>query len=129
MRSRHVSVVVHRSPAEVYAYAAEPDHLPRWAAGLASSEVTREGDTLVAAGPMGQVRITFAARNDHGILDHEVGTPDGTTTYNPMRVAPHPEGAEVVFSVRQLALSDDELDRDAGLVQADLERLRDLLEG
>jgi hypothetical protein len=46
-----------------------------------------------------------------------------------MRVAPHPEGAEVVFSVRQLTMTDDELERDAGLVQADLERLRDLLEG
>lgn len=128
MESRHVSVVIHRSPAEVYAFAAEPDHLTRWAAGLAASDVIREGDTLVADGPMGQVRITFAARNEHGVLDHEVRTPDGTTTYNPMRVAPHPEGAEVVFSVRQLAMSDDELERDAALVQADLDRLRVLLE-
>ena len=128
MRSVHVSVVVHRPPEEVYAYAAEPDHLVRWAAGLASSDVHREGGTLVADGPMGSVRITFAARNALGVLDHEVRTPDGTTTYNPMRVTPHPEGAEVVFSVRQLALTDEELDRDAALVQADLERLRALLE-
>ena len=46
-----------------------------------------------------------------------------------MRVVAHPEGSEVVFSVRQLTLSDDELERDADLVQADLGRLRDLLEG
>ena len=128
MRSRHVSVVIHRSPAEVYAFAAEPDRLVRWAAGLASSDVTREGDDLVADGPMGRVRITFAPRNELGVLDHEVRTPDGTTTLNPVRVAPHPEGAEVVFSVRQLAMSDDELDRDAALVQADLDRLKSLLE-
>jgi uncharacterized protein YndB with AHSA1/START domain len=129
MRTRHVSVVIHRSPEEVYAYAAEPDHLARWAGGLASSQMTRDGDTLVAAGPMGQVRITFAGRNAYGVLDHEVRTPDGTTTHNPMRVVSHPEGAEVVFSVRELAMTDDELERDAGLVQADLERLRDLLQG
>lgn len=66
MRSRHVSVVIRRCPREVYQFAAEPDNLPRWAAGLASSKVTREGDALVADGPMGQVRITFAERNAYG---------------------------------------------------------------
>lgn len=55
-------------------------------------------------------------------------TPDGTTTTDPLRVVAHPEGAEVVFSVRQLAVTNDELERDAGLVQADLERLEGLLE-
>jgi uncharacterized protein YndB with AHSA1/START domain len=128
MRSRHVSVVIHRPPAEVYAFVAEPDNLPRWAVGLATSEVTREGDVLVVASPMGQVRVVFAEHNPYGVLDHDVTTPDGTTTANPMRVVAHPEGAEVLFTVRQLALSDQEHERDAGLVQADLERLRDLLE-
>ena len=128
MRSRHVSVVVHRPPSEVYEFAAEPDNLARWAAGLASSEVTREGDALLVTGPMGQVRVVFADHNPYGVLDHDVTTPDGTTTSNPVRVVAHPEGAEVVFGVRQLALSDDELERDADLVQADLERLRELLE-
>ena len=128
MRSRHVSVVIHRHPDEVYAFVAEPDNLPRWAVGLATSEVTPEGDALVVASPMGQVRVVFAGRNPYGVLDHDVTTPDGTTTANPMRVVAHPEGAEVVFTVRQLALSDEEHERDAGLVQADLERLRALLE-
>lgn len=129
MESRHVSVLVHRPPNEVYAFAAEPDNLARWAAGLASSEVTREGDALVASGPMGEIRIVFTERNPYGVLDHAVATPDGTTTDNPFRVVPHPEGAEVVFSVRRLARTADELERDAGLVRADLERLRELLEG
>lgn len=129
MRTRHISVVVHRSPGEVYAFAAEPDNLARWAAGLAAGQVTREGDALLVSGPMGRVRIVFAERNAYGVLDHDVTTPDGTTTHNPVRVLAHPEGAEVVFSVRQLALTDDELERDADLVRADLERLRDLLEG
>lgn len=128
MRTRHVSVVIHRPPGEVYAFAVEPDNLARWAAGLASSQVTREGDTLLVSGPMGDIRVVFAERNPYGVLDHDVTTPDGVTTANPVRVVAHPEGAEIVFSVRQLALTDDELERDAGLVQADLERLRELLE-
>lgn len=121
-------MVIARPPEEVYAYAAEPDHLPRWAAGLASSEVVREGDSLLVDSPMGRVRVTFAARNDLGVLDHDVTTPDGTTTSNPVRVVSHPEGSEVVFSVRQLGLTGAELERDAALVRADLERLRELLE-
>ncbi len=128
MLSVHLSVVVRRRADEVYDFAADPDNLPRWAAGLARSELTREGDALVVASPMGPVRIRFVPRNAYGVLDHDVTTPDGTTTYNPMRVLAHPDGAEVLFTVRQLALSDDELERDAATVRADLERLRDLLE-
>lgn len=128
MSSRHVSVVIHRPPGEVYDFAAEPGNLARWAAGLASAEVHREDDVLVAESPMGVVRIAFVARNAYGVLDHDVTTPDGAITHNPLRVLAHPEGAEVVFTLRQLAMTDAELARDAGMVQADLERLREILE-
>ncbi len=128
MGSRHLSVVIHRPAAEVYAYAAEPDHLVRWAGGLAQADVRRAGDALVADSPTGEVRITFVERNAYGVLDHDVTTPDGTTTHNPLRVLAHPEGAEVVFTIRQLARTDAELDRDAATVQSDLERLKALLE-
>ena len=124
MTSRHLSVVIRRPPDEVYAFAADPANLARWAGGLASAEVHREGDVLVAESPMGPVRIVFVERNAYGVLDHDVTTPDGVTTHNPLRVLAHPDGAEVVFTLRQLAMSDDELDRDAGLVAGDLERLR-----
>ena len=124
-----MSVVVHHPAADVYAFAADPDHLARWAAGLAQSAVTREGDALVASSPMGRVRIVFAEPNAYGVLDHRVTTPNGTTTDNPVRVVAHPEGAEIVFTVRQLGLTDDELERDAATVLADLERLKALLEG
>lgn len=128
MRSRHLSVLIRRPPDDVYAFAADPANLARWAGGLASAEVHREGDVLVAESPMGPVRIVFVERNAYGVLDHDVTTPDGVTTHNPLRVLAHPDGAEVVFTLRQLAMSDDELDRDAGLVTGDLERLRGILE-
>lgn len=129
MLSRHVSQVIRRPPADVYAFAADPDNLPRWAAGLAAAEVTREGDTMWALSPMGPVAVRFVPRNDVGVLDHDVVLPDGTTVTNPMRVVAHPHGAEVVFTVRQLDLTDDEFVRDAATVADDLGRLRDLLEG
>ena len=39
---QHVSVSIGRRPAEVYEFASDPRNLPRWAAGLARSEVRRE---------------------------------------------------------------------------------------
>lgn len=128
MRSRHVSQVIRRPPADVYAFAADPDNLPRWAAGLAQSDVRREGDRLVVESPMGEVTVTFAPPNALGVLDHDVRLPSGEVVHNPVRVVAHPDGAEVVFTVRQLDLSDDELDRDAATVHEDLERLRAILE-
>ena len=128
MRSVHVSQVVHRTVQEVYGVASDPDHLPRWAAGLARSEVTREGDALLVESPMGRVTVRFVPRNEHGVLDHDVTLPTGETVTNPVRVLAHPQGAEVLFTLRQLDLSDDELARDTATVAADLERLRDLVE-
>ena len=128
MRSRHVSQVIHQDPASVYAFAADPDNLPRWAAGLAQSEITREGDLLVADSPMGRVSIRFGPPNAYGILDHDVTLPAGETVHNPMRVVAHPEGCEVIFTVRELDLSDEEFDRDTESVAADLRRLRELTE-
>lgn len=127
MRSVHCSVVVHRGVDEVYAYAADPDHLPRWASGLAHGDVRRDGDALVLDSPMGEVRVRFVAPNPYGVLDHEVALPDGSTTLNPFRVLAHPEGSELLFTVRQGSMDDAALERDVATVQADLERLRDLL--
>ena len=128
MQSRHVSRVISASPESVYAFAANPDNLPRWASGLAQSEVTREGDTLWVESPMGRVSVRFVASNELGILDHDVTLPWGATVTNPVRVMSHPDGAEVVFTVRQLDLDDDEFERDAITVGEDLDRLRRLLE-
>ncbi|UPG67886.1 SRPBCC family protein [Gordonia hongkongensis] len=128
MRSRHVSVVINAEPAKVYDFAAEPDNLPRWAAGLAKSEVVRRGDELLVESPMGTVAVRFVPRNGHGVVDHEVVLPTGDTVLNPLRVLAHPEGAEVVFTIRQLAMSDDEFDRDTQMVEKDLAQLKSLLE-
>ncbi|MGC5246047.1 hypothetical protein ACPXB3_03830 [Gordonia sp. DT219] len=40
----------------------------------------------------------------------------------------HPDGSEVLFTIRQLALSDEEFDRDAETVAANLARLPTLME-
>lgn len=128
MPSVHVSRVIAAPPQKVYDFAADPDHLAAWASGLAEGTVRHEGDHLVVDSPMGRVDVVFAPRNDQGILDHDVTLPSGERVTNHMRVLPHPDGAEVVFTLRQLDLSDEEFEADRAMVEADLDQLKGLLE-
>jgi hypothetical protein len=127
MRSHHVSRVIAATPEAVYEFASDVDNLPRWAAGLARADVLRDGDALLVESPMGRVVVRFVERNAFGILDHDVTLPSGTVVTNPVRVLAHPDGAEVVFTVRQIELDDAEFNRDIETVAADLDRLADLL--
>jgi len=128
VESRHLSVVIAAPARVVYDYARRPEHLTAWAAGLASG-ITRDGDDLLTESPMGTVRVRFVADNALGVLDHTVTLPDGTEILNPLRVVPHPDGAEVLFTVRRLGMTDAEYDRDCAAVLRDLETLKGLLEG
>lgn len=123
-----MSTVIAATADDVYDYVSDPGNLREWAAGLASSDVERRGDDLVAESPMGTVTVRFVPRNTLGVVDHDVILPTGETVHNPLRVLPHPDGAEVVFTVRQLAMSDEEFDRDTRMVEADLASLKRLLE-
>ncbi len=121
--SRHISVVIPRSPEDVYSLARDPENLVRWAAGLATG-VRFDGDDLLTDSPMGEVRVRFAPDNPFGVLDHDVTLPDGAVVNNPLRVLAHPDGAEVLFTVRRLGATEADFDRDCTTVLADLERLR-----
>lgn len=128
MKSCHLSCVIHASPDLVYEVVADPNQLSRWAEGLARAAVSRDGEDLIVVSPMGEVRVRFVPRNDYGVADHDVTLPSGTRVNNPLRVLAHPQGSEVLFSVRQIELTDDEFERDCAMVAADLERLKDLIE-
>lgn len=126
--SRHLSVRIDRPVAEVYAFASDPANLPRWAPGLGGS-VVREGGHWYVETPAGRARLTFAPRNEYGVLDHEVVTPSGETVYVALRGIADGDGCEVVFTLRRSrGMTDAEFERDAGLVSADLARLKRVLE-
>jgi hypothetical protein len=126
---QHISVSIRRSPAEVYEFASDPRHLPRWAAGLARSAVAEEGDAWVADSPMGRVKIRFAPPNPYGVLDHDVELESGVTVHNPMRVVPNGKGSEFIFTlIRQPGMSDAEFAGDKAAVEKDLRTLKRLLE-
>lgn len=83
---------------------------------------------MVVDSPMGRVEVEFVPRNEHGVLDHDVTLPSGEQVRNHMRVLSHPDGAEVVFTLRQLGRSAEEFERDRQMVAADLDQLKGLLE-
>ncbi|MEV7087629.1 SRPBCC family protein [Streptomyces sp. NPDC093085] len=127
--SRHLSVRIDRPVHEVYAYASAPANLPAWARGLGDS-IEKAGDQWIAESSlMGRVVVAFVPRNELGVLDHDVTLPSGETVHNPVRVIADGAGSEVVFTLRrQPGTSDADFERDAGMVAADLTRLKNVLE-
>ena len=112
----------------MYAYAANPLNVPEWAPGLGTSIEQVEGQWSMQS-PMGRITVTFAPRNEFGVLDHAVTLPSGETVNNPMRVTPEGAGSELVFALRRRPeMSDAEFERDANAVLADLTRLKEILE-
>jgi len=127
--SRFLSVHIDRPVAEVYEFAANPANLPRWAPGLAT-DVVRDGDDWFIETSGGRGQVTFAPANIFGVLDHEVVTPTGETVYVPLRAIADGDGCEVVFALRRApGMTDEEFERDAGLVTNDLELLKSVVEG
>ncbi len=126
---QHISVYIARPPAEVYEFASDPRNLPRWAAGLARSEVRRDGEEWIADAPFGKVRVRFVQRNSFGVMDHVVTLESGVIIHNPMRVVPNGDGSEFVFTlIRQPGMSDAQFAKDKAAVEIDLKTLKDLLE-
>jgi hypothetical protein len=126
--TRQITERIDRPAADVYEYASDPENIPLWAPGLGSAVENVDGRWFVDT-TSGRVEVAFAERNRFGVLDHEVTLPSGEVVYNPMRVVPHGDGSEVTFSLRRLPdMSDEDFERDAALVQADLERLKRILE-
>ena len=126
--SKYIAESIDRPAADVYAFASDPANLPEWAQGLGTGVKNVGGQWFVDT-PQGRVAVAFAKFNEFGVLDHEVTFASGETFYNPMRVIADGDGSEVVFTLRRPAgMNDDDFDRDAGLVAADLARLKRVLE-
>ena len=123
-----MSVSILRRPAEVYAFAANPGNLPRWAKGLSGSIREVNGE-WIADSPMGKVKVRFARRNDLGVLDHDVVLESGEIVHNPMRVVANGDGSEVVFTVyRRTGMTEEAFAADGKAVEDDLRVLKRLLE-
>lgn len=125
---RHISVSINRPPQDVYAFASNPENLPKWATGLGGS-IKKVGTDWIADSPMGKVKIQFAETSRFGVLDHDVTLESGASIHNPMRVVPRGARSEVIFTLfRRLDLPDEKFAEDAAWVEKDLNILKNLLE-
>lgn len=124
----HISRFIEKTTAEVSAFLEDKANLPKWAAGL-SAGLRNENGKWISDSPMGPVEVRFAPKNDFGVFDHDVILPNGEIFHNPLRVMKNDEGSEVVFTLYRRGHADDAaFEKDAALVESDLETLRRLLE-
>lgn len=129
MNSRTITCPINRPPSEVYDFASNPENLPQWVRSFCLS-VRKSGDEWQMETPTGWVGIRFVPANELGVLDHVVTLPDGQSVLNPMRVVANGDGSEVMFTLFQIpGMSDEQFSKDAGMVEADLQTLKAVLEG
>ncbi|HWJ69720.1 MAG TPA: polyketide cyclase [Sphingobium sp.] len=108
----------------------QPAFFPTWAAGLSDVDLRPDGDSWLATGPEGAVRIHFTPHNIFGVMDHCVDTGAGELVYVPLRVVANGEGAEVVLTLyRQPDMTDERFAADIKLVNRDMKALKQLVEG
>jgi hypothetical protein len=125
---RHISVSIHRSPNDVYAFVANGENLPRWATGLAN-KIRRQGDEWLAEGPLGDVKVRLTKPNQFGVADHDVVLPTGVIVHNPIRVISNGTGSTVTFTLMRLSgVSKRRFNDDAKWVEKDLTTLKAVLE-
>ena len=105
----------------------DPRQLSTWASGLGRDVRWEDGRWLVTTADGGEVHVEFCPENDLGVADHRVRGEAGLDLTVPLRVVPNGDGAEVVLTV--VVAPEGDLEGDAAAVRADLERLRDVLEG
>src|SRR5688572_17548104 len=123
-----VSIGIDRDWQEVYAFASDPEKMPRWATGLGKGIEYVDG-VWRGEGPEGPITIRFTPPNPYGILDHHVLVAPGKELYIPARVIANGSGAEVSITVFQReGVTDEEFAADAEWVAKDLATLKQLLE-
>ncbi len=121
-----VTVSITRPADTVYAYISDPSKLAEWSF-FQSAVPTDDGWRMGT--PAGEALLRLVDANDFGVADHTIQTSDGREVYIPMRVVPNGEGSEVIFTAfRAPGMSDEEYAADVSQVEADLGRLKELLE-
>jgi hypothetical protein len=129
MKSRTITCSINRPPSEVYKFAANPENLPQWTKSFCLS-VRKSDDDWQMETSTGWMGIRFVPANVFGILDHVVTLPDGQSIWNPMRVVANGKGSEVMFTLFQLpSMTDEQFLQYAGMVEADLQTLKIVMEG
>ena len=100
MNIKFVTASIATLASRVYTFASNPANMPQW-----------------------------APATPFDVLDHVVTLPDGRAFNNPMRVIPNGAGSLVTFTLfRQDGMSGAEFERDAAMIESDLQALKRVVE-
>jgi len=128
MNATTIHAVIERASEEIYAFVADPRNMPKWAPNFGHA-IALSGEHWIMETRDGPCEVRFAKPNQLGVLDHWVITPDGKEFYNPMRVIENGDASLISFTLFQQTLwTEERLASDAALVEADLQRLKGLVE-
>ena len=97
MRSDTQTITIDARPADVVAFLADGENLPRWAIGFARS-VRRDGDRWIVTTGEGEVPTAIDADEAAGTVDYRMAPAPGIEATAFARVVPNADGAEVVFT-------------------------------
>lgn len=130
--ARTVSTSIDAAPDAVYKFVADAHNMVRWAPGfcqtIAADPEVKDGWRITTSNGTA-AKARFVAPNTLGVVDHWVTIPDVAEVYVPMRVVPNAAGSEVLLTVfQQPGMSAGQWDTDVKAVEADLARLKALLE-
>ena len=126
--SHTLSVSIARKPPDIARFVADPRNLPQWAGAFCKS-VRPDGERWIVQTDEGEFGLRFMAAVEHGIVDHVVEIAEDVQVHVPMRVVPNGEGSEVLFTLFRLpAMTEFRWQRDLDMVNADLQRLKAVME-
>lgn len=123
-----LSVSIRSTADKVYDFILNAENMPHWAFCKSMRKVGENQWMMGTA--EGEFPVRFAPRNEFRVADHYVTVAPDTIVYAPMRVLDNGTGGcEVLFTLfRQPTMSDADFARDRGMVEADLAKLRRVLE-
>jgi hypothetical protein len=100
MRAATRSISIDAHPAWVFEYVSNPANLPEWSRSFCLS-VAQQDDAWIIETPHGPVQVFIQAYPDSGVVDQYLFPAPDVQVLIPMRVVPHGEGTEFIFTLFQ----------------------------
>lgn len=101
MRSNTQAVTIEAPAAQVFAFVAKPENLPRWAIGFASAIRPSGDEWIVRTGNGADVVVQYELDVDRGTVDFHLRPSPGVEAVAYARVITNGDGSDFVFTQQQ----------------------------
>jgi hypothetical protein len=129
LRTVTKSVSIDVPVSKVFAFLADAGTWPRWAIVNVKAITKADGDWWDMQTPLGAARLRIRSQKEFGILDHDFVAPDAKWSV-PARVVPNGSGSLFMITFFQPpGFTDGFFDQQTALVEQELAKLKEILEG